>query len=214
MRSSVFAVAVLVSASSCKRDAPAPAAVPLVTKQQAGVPLPPTSRWTLDPENSSASFSVKHVLSTVRGMFQRPSGTVTFDDANPANSRVEATIEVNTVTTGVEERDTHLKSSEFFDAAKNPVMTFVSTSVRSTGDLQFEVIGDLSMHGFTKPVTLAVTATPAFNHAGGVRRGIEATGTVNRRDFGLTWDFPGEGTGVVVGDLIKITIDAELVLVP
>ncbi|MEJ7728487.1 MAG: YceI family protein [Polyangiaceae bacterium] len=78
----------------------------------------------------------------------------------------------------------------------------------------YSVTGNLSMHGVTKPVTLAVTAPPQFEHAGGVRRGIEATTTVNRKDFGLRWEFPGEGAGVVVGDNIKITIDAELVLQP
>jgi len=155
-----------------------------------------------------------HVLSKVRGMFPQPSGTVMLDETTPANSTINATIDVKLITTGVEERDTHLKSPDFFDAARYPVITFVSSSFSKSSASSYSVTGNLTMHGVTKPVTLAVTASPPFNHAGGIRRGIEATTSVNRRDFGLLWDFPGEGTGVVVGDNIKITIDAELVLQP
>ncbi len=176
--------------------------------------VPPISSWELDPENSSVTFVCKHVLTNVRGMFQKPSGTVTLDEPTPANSKVKATIDVSSITTGVEERDTHLKSADFFDATNYPVITFASTQVSSSSGAAFNVTGDLTMHGVTKPVTLAVTVSPPFNHAGGIRRGIEASASVNRRDFGLRWDFPGEESGVVVGDIIKITIDAELVLVP
>lgn len=159
-------------------------------------------------------FACKHVFTNVRGMFQKPSGTVTLDEATPANSKIKATLDVNSITTGVEERDTHLKGSDFFDAAKYPVITFVSTSFSKSSATSYTVNGNLTMHGVTKPVTLAVTAPPAFKHAGGIRRGIEGTMAVNRKDFGLLWEFPGEGAGVVVGDTIKITIDAELVLQP
>jgi polyisoprenoid-binding protein YceI len=135
-----------------------------------------------------------------------------LDEASPANSKITATIAVSSITTGVEERDTHLKSPDFFDVAKYPAITFVSTSVSKSSATSYSVTGDLTMHGVTRPVTLAVTASPPFNHAGGIRRGIEATTSVNRKDFGLRWEFPGEGPGVVVGDDIQITIDAELVL--
>ena len=103
---------------------------------------------------------------------------------------------------------------DFFDMARYPLITFVSTSFSKSSATAYSVVGNLTMHGVTKPVTLAVTASPPFNHAGSIRRGIEATTSVNRRDFGLVWDFPGEGPGAVVGDSIKITIDAELVLQP
>ena len=176
--------------------------------------VPQTSKWELDPENSSAEFVCMHVLSKVRGMFARPSGTVILDEATPANSRINATIDVNLITTGVEERDTHLKSPDFFDVAKYPAITFVSESVKKSNATSYSVTGNLTMHGVTKPVTLTVTASAPFNHAGGVRRGIEAATSVNRKDFGLRWEFPGEGAGVVVGDIIQITIDAELVLQP
>lgn len=159
-------------------------------------------------------FVCKHVFTNVRGMFQRPSGSVTFDQATAANSKVTATIDVSTITTGVEERDTHLKSPDFFDAATYPLATFVSTGWTKSSATSYAVMGNLTMHGVTKPVTLAVTASAPFNHAGGIRRGIEATTTVNRKDFGLRWEYPGEGPGMVVGDNIQLTIDAELVLQP
>jgi polyisoprenoid-binding protein YceI len=176
--------------------------------------VPQTSKWELDPENSSAEFVCKHVLSKVRGMLPKPSGSVMLDEATPANSKINATIDVNSITTGVEERDTHLKSPDFFDVVKYPAITFVSTGVSRSSATSYSVTGNLTMHGVTKPVTLAVTVSPPFNHAGGIRRGIEATTSVNRKDFGLRWEFPGEGAGIVVGDHIQITINAELVLQP
>jgi polyisoprenoid-binding protein YceI len=213
-------------ASGCKKQEDrAPSASPQDTKQPAAeqasekpstsVPVPAVpkvSTWQLDPENSSVSFVSKHVHSKVRGLFPQPSGTVLLDDETPARSKVAATIDVKLISTGVEERDTHLKSAEFFDVAKYPVATFASTAVSRTSATAYSVTGNLSMHGVTKPVTLAVTLSPPFNHAGGIRRGVEATGTINRREFGINWDFPGEGSGVVVGDDIGITINAELVL--
>lgn len=194
-----------------------PASIPAAAVPDPAVPVaavPQTSKWDLDPENSSAEFVCKHVFSKVRGMFAKPSGTVVLDDAMPANSRISAAIDVSSITTGVEERDTHLKSADFFDVAKYPAITFVSTSVSRSSATAYSVAGNLTMHGVTRPVTLAVTASPPFNHAGGIRRGIEATTSVNRKDFGLRWEFPGEGPGVVVGDNIQVTINAELVLKP
>lgn len=174
--------------------------------------VPRVSKWVLDPENSSVGFVCKHVFSNVRGMFPMPSGTVTLDEATPANSKVSATIDPSLITTGVEERDTHLKSADFFNVAEYPTVTFVSTSVTRSNATSYAVTGNLTMHGVTKPVTLALTASAPFEHAGGIRRGIAATTSVNRKDFGLNWEFPGEGAGVVVGDIIQLTIDAELVL--
>ncbi len=195
-------------------DTPA-ASVGATEPEKLSIPIPavsPTSKWELDPENSSAEFVCKHVFSKVRGMFAKPSGTVSLDEATPANSKISATIDVNSITTGVEERDAHLKGADFFDIAKYPSITFVSTNVSKSSATSYSVTGNLTMHGVTKPVTLAVTASPPFNHAGGIRRGIEVTTSVNRKDFELRWEFPGEGAGVVVGDNIQITINAELVL--
>ncbi|MDB4953061.1 MAG: YceI family protein [Myxococcales bacterium] len=178
--------------------------------------LPQITKWELDPENSSVNFVCKHAMHTnVRGMFQRPSGTVVLDEATPTNSKINATIDVTTVTTGVDERDTHLKGPDFFDATKYPVITFVSTGFTKLSDTSYSVTGNLTMHGATKPVTLAVTASPPFQHYGTIRRGIEATTSVNRTDFGVgvaAWNIPAESGGLLVGDNVAITIDAELVL--
>lgn len=212
---------VLLSVSACGgRDAGTPApgteaagAAPVVV-QPPVPPVPTVSRWVIDPENSSVTFVCKHVRSNVRGMFPQPSGTVTLDETTPANSRIEATVDPRLVTTGVEERDTHLRGPDFFDIAAHPAITFVSRDVTRSTPTAYTVSGDLTMLGVTRPVTLAVTAPPPFEHAGGIRRGIEATTSINRKDFGLAWEFPGEGPGVVVGDVIAVTIDAELVLQP
>ena len=215
MRPSMLAVIALLSVPACSsRDTATPRAASTGPDKAPAPAVPQTSKWELDPENSSVEFVCKHVFTNVRGMFHKPSGSVLLDEATPANSKVTATIDVSTISTGVEERDTHLKSPDFFDVAKYPQITFVSTGFTRSSATEYAVTGELSMHGVTRPVTLAVTAPPPFNHAGGIRRGIEATTSVNRKDFGLRWEFPGEGAGVVVGDNIKITIDAELVLQP
>lgn len=223
----VFVFGAVFAMASCQgSDTPKPAgevatndaaraAAPEAEKPTISIPVPAVpqnSKWELDPENSSAEFVCRHVLSKVRGMLPKPTGTVVLDEATPANSKINASIDIHSITTGVEERDTHLKGSDFFDVAKYPTITFVSTGVSRSSATSYSVTGDLTMHGVTKPVTLAVTASPPFNHAGGIRRGIEATTSVNRKDFGLRWEFPGEGDGVVVGDTIQITINAELVL--
>lgn len=178
--------------------------------------LPALTTWDLDPENSSVTFVSKHAMHTnVRGMFQRPAGTVVLDDAAPGNSKIDATVDATTVTTGVEERDTHLKGPDFFDTAKYPAITFASTGVTKVSDASYTVTGNLTMHGTTKPVTLAVTASPPFQHFGSTRRGIEATTTVSRIAFGVgtaAWNVPAESGGLLIGDDVAITIDAELVL--
>ena len=226
MRRMLLAAIALLSVSACDSQA-APTARPANTEAAATAgaastapkapatpapAVPKVSKWVLDPENSSVGFVCKHVLSNVRGMFPMPSGTVTLDEVTPANSKIEATIDPSLITTGVEERDTHLKGSDFFDVAKYPTATFVSTRITKSDATSYAVTGDLNMHGVTKPVTLALTVSAPFRHAGDIRRGISATTSVNRKDFGLNWEYPGEGAGVVVGDIIKLTIDAELVL--
>lgn len=222
-----IAVVAALTALGCggRDDGPAPPAGGTSTGAAPGTAAPPppgppvpavpaVSRWALDPENSSVSFVCNHVRSKVRGLFPLPAGTVMLDEHNPANTRIEATIDPSHVTTGVEERDTHLKGPDFFDVARFPTVRFASTGVTRTSATSYTVIGELTMLGTTRSVTLAVTAPPPFEHAGGIRRGIEATTSVNRKDFGLAWEFPGEGPGVVVGDDIGITVNAELVLQP
>jgi polyisoprenoid-binding protein YceI len=177
--------------------------------------LAETSKWDFDSENSSAEFVCKHVMVTnVRGMMHKVSGSVVLDETTPASSKVNATLDVSTISTGVEERDTHLKSPDFFDVAKFPQITFVSTTVTKASATSYSVTGNLTMHGITKPVTLAVTVSAPFKHAGGMRRAFEATTSVNRKDFGLTWEYPAEGAGIVVGNTVKISLDVEAVQAP
>ena len=203
-------------ATSTTPDDKTSPAIPAGSDKPAVPALPQITKWELDPENSSVTFVCKHAnFTNVRGMFQKPSGTVVLDDATPVNSKVNATIDVKSITTGVEERDTHLKSPDFFDAATYPTIAFASTSVTRSSDTAYSVTGNLTMRGVTKPVTLAVTASPPFQHFGTIRRGIEATTSVNRQDFGVgvaAWNVPAESGGLLIGDSVKITIDAELVL--
>lgn len=173
-----------------------------------------TTTWDIDPAHSSAGFSVRHMMvSNVHGTFNKVTGTVMLDDKDLKNSSVEATIDTTSINTGVEKRDAHLKSPDFFDAAKFPTLTFKSTKIAKAGANKYKVQGDLTMHGVTKPATLDVTATaPVKNVMGkGWRRGVEATTKVKREDFGLTWNAPTEAGGVVVSKEVTVTIDAELV---
>ena len=169
--------------------------------------------YEIDPVHSSASFSVKHMMvSTVRGQFNKLSGTFLYDEKNPAKSKLEATIDASSIDTNEPKRDEHLKSPDFFDVAKYPTITFKSTKVEKGAKGHLKVTGDLTMHGVTRPVTLDVEGptAPAKDPWGNVKVGATATTTVNRKDFGLNWNKALETGGVMVSDEVKITIDAEL----
>jgi polyisoprenoid-binding protein YceI len=164
--------------------------------------------WNIDPAHSQTSFTVKHLMiSTVRGEFTKTTGKIVLDEANITRSTVEATIDIASISTREEKRDTHLKSPEFFDAAKFPTMTFKSTKVEKHGD-GLKVTGDLTMHGVTKPVVLDVTGpTKEIKDPWGLaRRGVSATAKVNRKDFGVSY-----GPDAMVSDMVAIAIDAEIV---
>jgi polyisoprenoid-binding protein YceI len=170
--------------------------------------------WNIDPAHTLASFTVKHLMiSTVRGEFGKTTGTVKLDEKDPSKSSVEATVDTTSINTRVEQRDQHLKSPDFFDVVKYPTITFKSTKVEKTGDGKYKVTGDLTLHGVTKPVVLDVTGptTAIKDPWGNARRGVSATTTLNRKDFGLNWNKALETGGVVVGEEVKIEIDAEMV---
>ncbi len=173
------------------------------------------SSWILEPNHTHSAFTVRHlVISNVRGEFAKTSGTVTLDDKDLTRSSVEATIETGSIDTRVADRDAHLKSPDFFDAAKYPTITFRSTKVAPSGPEQLAVTGDLTLRGVTKPVTLTVTTSPEVKGmAGETRRGFSATTKINRKDFGLAWNKTVEA-GPVVGDEIAITLDVEVVKEP
>jgi polyisoprenoid-binding protein YceI len=166
-----------------------------------------TQTWYLDPPHSSAQFSVKHMgISTVRGAFTKVTGTVE-DAADPAKSSVNVTIDAASIDTRVEMRDKDLRGENFFDVAKYPTITFKSTKVESAGTGKLKVTGDLTMHGVTKQAVLDVDGpTPAFKDPKGKsHRGISATTTIARSDFGITAD------AGMVGDSVAIQLDVELV---
>ncbi|MEI7704373.1 MAG: YceI family protein [Deltaproteobacteria bacterium] len=168
--------------------------------------------WNVDPTHSRVGFSVKHlVISDVKGEFDKLSGKVQLDETDLSKSSVEVTIDATSISTRDEKRDAHLKSADFFDVAKYPTVTFKSTQVVAGKDGALTVTGDLTLHGVTKPVTLEGSVTKAITDPWGLtRRGASFTGKIDRKAWGITW---GKVTdvGAVVGDEVKLDIQAEIV---
>jgi polyisoprenoid-binding protein YceI len=165
-----------------------------------------TSTWTIDPNHSQVNFAISHMgVSTVRGSISGVNGTIVWDEKNPSNSSVQNTINTTTVTTNNEKRDAHLKSPDFFNVEKFPTMTFKSTAVTSTNG-KLQVVGDLTLAGVTKSVTLDVDGpTPPQKGQGGkLVTGFSATGTLKRSDFNFGTKF-----NAMLGDDVKFTIDVE-----
>jgi len=168
--------------------------------------------WDLDPAHTSVQFSVRHLMvSTVRGAFGKVAGTVAVDEQDLTRSKIQATIDAASIDTRIEKRDAHLKSPDFLDVAKYPTISFVSKKIERVAPDHFKVTGDLTLHGVTREATLDVEGpTPEMNDPWGkTRAGAQATTTINRKDFGLTWNQALEAGGVAVGDEVKITIDVE-----
>jgi polyisoprenoid-binding protein YceI len=180
-------------------------------KIKMSTPQSATSTWNIDPAHSAAEFKVRHMMiSYVKGSFPKLSGVLTLDEANPANSSVEATIEVAAIETRDAQRDTHLKSADFFDVEKFATMTFRSTRVNPA---EGSVEGDLTIRDVTHSVTFEVEGPtkPVNDPWGNTRVGISATTKISRKDFGLTWSAPLEAGGVLVGDDVTITLEVEFV---
>lgn len=175
--------------------------------------LAQSSTWNIDPNHSTAQFTVRHFgISNVTGSFTKVTGSVAVNDKDITQSQVSASIDVNSVDTGVEARDKDLKSPNFFDVEKYPTIEFKSKKSVSSGGM-LQVIGDLTIHGTPREVTLDVDGpSPELtDNSGNLRRGISATTTINRKDFNLLYN-KTLGTGeAVVSDIVKIQIDAELV---
>jgi polyisoprenoid-binding protein YceI len=172
------------------------------------------STWNLDPVHSTAEFKVRHMMiSNVKGQFTGISGVLTLDEANVANSRVEATIDATTITTREAQRDAHLKSADFFDVEQFPALSFKSTKVEPKGDDEVLVTGDLTIHGITKPVVFKVEGPTAAGKDpwGNTRIGVSAVTKINRKDFGLTWNTALETGGILVGEEVTITLDLQFV---
>ena len=172
-----------------------------------------TSNWNIDPAHSTAQFTVRHLgISNVTGSFTKVTGSVVLNEKDITLSQVSASIDVNSIDTRVEARDKDLKSPNFFDVEKYPTIEFKSKRIASSGG-KLQLIGDLTIHGTTREVTLDVDGpTPEITDPwGNSRRGISAATTINRKDFNLAYNNLLKTGEAVVGDTVKIQIDAEMV---
>ena len=164
--------------------------------------------WTIDSSHSEVGFTVRHLMSKVRGSFEKFEGTIVTGDAPSAT----ASIDLNSINTRDENRDAHLRSGDFFDVEQNGPMTFTSTKVEEGGK-GLLVTGDLSIKGVTKPVTLDVEVLGTDSDPwGGTRVGFEGTATISRKEFGVDFNIPMDGGRLLIGDKIDITISAQAVL--
>ncbi len=176
--------------------------------------LPQTTTWTIDPVHSVAEFKVKHMMiSSVKGHFAGIRGTLTLDAEDVTRSRVEASLDAASIATGDAQRDAHLKSADFFDAGKFPVLSLVSGRIARRDEGSLDVAGDLTIHGVTREVVFTVDgpSEPARDPWGSERIGLEATAKINRRDFGLNWNAALETGGILVGDEVAISLDVQFV---
>ena len=173
-----------------------------------------TSVWNLDPAHSVAEFKVRHMMiSNVKGKFSGLSGVLNLDESDYTHSSVKVSIPTATVSTVDEKLNAHLKEADFFDVEHYPTLTFESTIIRSTGGQDYTVDGDLTIRGVTKPITLDVSdvSKPAKDPWGNQRIGLSGSAKVDRRDFGLEWNAALELGGVLVGEEVTITIDAQFI---
>jgi len=170
--------------------------------------------WQMDPAHSNFQFKIRHLtVSNVKGDFSKFQGVVIIDDQDLTRLKVDVAIDVASVNTGNAQRDEHLRGPDFFEVTKYPTITFVSKKVIKTDMNRLKVIGDLTLHGVTREVTVDVEGpTPEVKDPwGNFRRGATATTTINRRDFGLTWNKVLDTGGLVVGDEVNIYIEVELI---
>ncbi|MCW2764964.1 MAG: YceI family protein [Nocardioides sp.] len=168
--------------------------------------------YTIDAAHSRIGFSARHAMvTTVRGQFTEFAGTAHIDAVDPSKSSVTVTIRTASVDTGVADRNAHLKSADFFDAETNPEITFVSTEVSRDGD-DWTIVGNLTINGITKPVTVEFESTgSARDPYNNLRVGFEGGTTINRKDWGLTWNAALETGGVLVSEKIKLEFDVSAI---
>jgi len=168
--------------------------------------------YNIDLAHSEATFSVRHLITKVRGRFSEFAGTIAFDDANPVNSTVNVTIQAASIDTNQKDRDAHLRSGDFFDVEKFPTITFVSSAIKSLGGDEYEVAGDFTVRDITRRITLPVSFLgKATDPWGNERIAFEAEYTLNRKDYGLNWNAALETGGFLVGDDVKITLSVQAV---
>jgi polyisoprenoid-binding protein YceI len=173
-----------------------------------------TTTWNIDPAHSVAEFKVKHMMiSNVKGQFAKITGTLTLDESDLTDSRVEALIEAASIETRDAQRDAHLKSADFLDVEKFPTLSFKSTRISLVRDGELAVEGDLTIRGVTRTVLFSVEGPtpPVKDPWGNTRVAVSAITKINRKDFGLTWNTALEMGGILVGDEVTITLDVEFV---
>jgi polyisoprenoid-binding protein YceI len=169
------------------------------------------TKWVIDPMHSEVQFKVKHlVISTVSGFFKSFAGELVTDGDDFENAEIDFTLDIDSIDTNQTQRDEHLKSPEFFDAATYPKISFKSTSFTKTGDDEYALKGDLTIKDVTKPVSLDVEfGGSAADFYGNTKAGFEISGKINRKEFGLTWDGVTEAGSIVVGEDIKLLINVQ-----
>ncbi len=172
----------------------------------------PAGTWTIDPSHSEVGFTVRHLMvAKVRGTFESFSGTLTIGE-DPLSSTVEAEIDLTSINTRDEQRDGHLRSADFFDVESHRAMTFRSTGIKANGD-DYVVLGDLTVKGTTRPVELDLEFNGVHPDPwGGTRAGFSAETELSRKEFGVDFEVPMDGPGVVVGDKVKVMLEVEAVL--
>ena len=172
------------------------------------------TQWQIDPVHSAAHFSVRHLMiSNVRGEFTKVSGNAVLDPTDPPKSTLEVIIDATSIDTREPQRDEHLRSADFLDVANHPTITFRSKKITPAGTDHYKVTGDLTIRGVTRDVTFEVEgpAAPVKDPYGNIRTGVSGTAKINRKDFGLVWNALTEAGGVMVGDEVSLTFEAELI---
>lgn len=164
----------------------------------------------IDRSHSEVAFQVRHLLSKVRGRFAEFGGTLHYDESNPQNSRVDVTIQARSIDTAEADRDKHLRSADFFDVEQFPMLTFVSTSVAPRGENAYDVAGNLTIRGITQQVVLPASFLgTASDPWGNTKFVFEAELTLNRKDFGLSWNAALETGGFLVGDEVRVSLSVQ-----
>ncbi|MFT3793331.1 YceI family protein [Flavobacterium sp.] len=172
-----------------------------------------TTKWVIDPTHSEIGFKVKHMMFTnVSGKFQKFDAAIVAEGDDFENADIEFTGAIDSISTGNADRDGHLLSADFFDAAKYPTIEFKATSVKKEDEGEYQISGDLTLHGFTKPVTLAAEYSGQMKDPwGNTKAGFALSGKINRKDWGLNWNSALETGGVLVGEEVKLLIELQFI---
>jgi len=192
------------------RSAAALLALAATTSLAASAPV----TWKVDPAHTEVGFEVRHFFSKVHGVFHDVEGAIVFDEANPSAIQVDASVKAASVDTGNNKRDEDLRSANFFEVEKNPVLSFKSTKVAKAGKNKYKVTGDLTMRGVTKSVVfdaefLGSSAVSVGGQSWGSKAGFSATTVVNRKDFGINWNQTLDNGGLMVDDMVTIVLNIE-----